>query len=115
MMKLALDAQIIAAQPDFRVIDLDCRDLDFRPLIPVVAWRLAGDGSVTPITLFGLPLRWAIVTPRGYFFDMSGRYFSNPRDLRDANRAAARGRLSTSQNAASEGGELSDPLSAVGT
>jgi hypothetical protein len=113
MTKLALDAQIIAAQPDFRVIDLDRRDLDICPQIPVVAWRLASDGSVTPITLFGLPLRWAIVTPRGPLFDMSGRYFSNPRHLRDANRAAALGRLSTSENATSEGGESSEPQSAA--
>jgi hypothetical protein len=97
--------QIIPAQSGFRVIDLDRRGVDFRPPIPVVAWRLAGDGSVTPITLFGLPLRWAIVTPRGNLFDMSGHYFSKRQDLHEANRAVALGRLSTSENAASEDGE----------
>jgi hypothetical protein len=108
MMKLALDAQIIAAQPDFRVIDLDRRDLDICPQIPVVAWRLASDGSVTPITLFGLPLRWAIVMPPGNLFDMSGRYFSKRQDLHEANRAVALARVSTS-----EGDESSEPQSAA--
>jgi hypothetical protein len=100
--------QIIPAQSGFLVIDLDCRGVDYRPPIPVVAWRLTGDGSVTPITLFGLPLRWAIVMPPGNLFDMSGRYFSKRQDLHEANRAVALARVSTS-----EGDESSEPQSAA--